>query len=369
MENSKKNKVGIVTFHTADNYGAVLQCYALQKFLNDNGYFTQIIDFNTQQHENEHRLFRRRSPSLLKNLILQLIFIAHYNKLNARIVRFKDFRNKYFFLTSHRYTSEEDFLNNMEKFDFYITGSDQVFRPENQFSKCYYLNFPKNGAKKIAYAPSFGISDFSRSDKKKIQNLVSDFDFVSCREKNGASFLSELLDREVPVVCDPVFLLSKDKWLDISIKPHEHKSFIFVYDLNGGKSLIDIARKVSKENNNMRIICTTTNIFPFYNGVKVVRELGPLEFLGYISSAEYVVTDSFHGTILSLILGTRVITYPIFKAVSSRIYSIMSLLGIEDQIVERKEDFDFSMICFKDYSTKIKRFIAESINYINRSLS
>lgn len=363
-----KKKVGVVTFHTADNYGAVLQAYALQEYITRHlKCDVEIIDFNTPIHEEEHRIFQA-APDIIRSFIYGLFALLHYASLKKRVKRFKEFRLKQLHLTSHRYTSEHDFLNNIQQFDFYISGSDQVFNPKVRYRDCYYLGFPKNGGMKIAYAPSFGLSAFSQEDTDYIKKMVSDFDYLSCREKNGAEFLSSLLGREIPVVCDPVFLLTKQEWEAHIPRCAEKEPYIFVYDLCGGYQDIALAKKVSRALGNIKIICATTHTRVNYSGVKVFRNMGPFELLSYIRGSECVVTDSFHGTALSLVLEKKVISYIANKKVSSRIESVAKSLDVENQIIYDIESFEWNAIQFNHYRKELNQFTEYSRQFLSNAL-
>ena len=363
-----KQKVGIVTFHTADNYGAVLQAYALQYFIEKHiDLSVNIIDFNTPSHQKEHNVFKK-GPDLARSLAYSFFTSLRYFPLRRRIKKFADFRKNYLNLTKHRYDSESDFLKNIEHFDYYISGSDQVFNPNVMFSDCYYLGFDKKKSKKIAYAPSFGVASFNSDQVFRIRNLIKDFDSLSCRESVGASFLSELTGRMVQTVCDPVFLLSKEEWESI-IKPcGSYEPYIFIYDLNGRYNLVELAHKISMENGNIPIVCASTNTRYYYRGVHVIRSLGPLDLLYYIQNAQYVVTDSFHGTSLSLILQTKVICYIASEHTSSRIESLAEILNIRSQIVYDCKSFFLKQISFNNYMPQLNDFVEKSREFLKKSL-
>lgn len=363
-----KKKVGIVTFHTADNYGAVLQAYALQEFICKHiEHDVQIVDFNTPDHEKEHHVFKK-APDFFRYLVYGIFTFPYYWSLNRRIKKIADFRNLFLNLTKHKYSSEQDFLSNMEHLDYYISGSDQVFNPKVKFSDCYFLGFDKGNGKKIAYAPSLGVASFTEEETLHIKNLVFDFDALSCREKVGADYLSIITGRSVPTVCDPVFLLTKDEWKSIIAPVYQSKAYIFIYDLNGGYDLIALARKVSSANGNMKIICATTRTRVFYKGINIIRSLGPCELLGYILGATCVVTDSFHGTSLSLVLEKQVVSYIATKNTSSRIESLAASLGIQKQIVYNVSDFNWDSIKFNDYKRQLGDFTKESQEYLYSAL-
>ena len=361
--------VGILTFHWADNYGAVLQSYALQEFirvhLNDP---VLIIDFKTKEFIEKNSLFKyikhyRHPIKKIKAVIRTLLF---YRELKERQKKFALFRVQNLNLTPFYYTDVYSFLNSCPYFDYFITGSDQVFNLKHKAWKVYYLDFKKDKSKKIAYAPSFGISSFDRSMCLKIKNPLLDFDCLSCREEDGASFLSALLGKNIPCVLDPTFLLGDNDWSRIMISPKGKEKYIFVYDLAGGYSLISIAQKIKKVTK-LHIICCTNSIMNNYFDCEIHYELGPKEFLGYIKNAEYVVTDSFHGTVLSLNLGVKVISYIAQPKVSGRIISIMKQLDLMSQVIYNSKDFNFQDIIFKVYKdelailiSKSKKFLADS---------
>lgn len=361
-------KIGIITFHTADNYGAVYQTYALQNYIENNyNVKVEIIDFCTKKHLSAYNIFRRKSNSYIKNIVLQLITLFRYKQLHDKKEKFRVFRDKYFHLSEKKYQSEDELLNKIELYDIYITGSDQVFNPNNEFLRGYYLDFPKKNSKKIAYAPSFGISNFSDDISKKILPYLVDFDYLSCRESDGAKYMSSLLNKNIPVVVDPVFLLNKISWEKIMKIPKIDRKYIFVYDLCGGENLILLSQKI-KKSTGLNIICATNNIRKRYNDCVSKYNIGPAELIGYINNAEYVVTDSFHGTSLSLILGTKVISYIALKHASGRLVSIMGQLGLTNQIVEDLNSFKIENIDFNEYQSKLDNFISESKRFLLNSL-
>lgn len=362
-------KVGIVTFHTGNNYGANLQAYALQSYITHMGFNVKIMDFNPLVYDTYDRIFRKVGGGRIRNVYHFVCQLIHYSELRRRANRFEDFRNAFYKRTDKRYLTAEDFLRNHESFDYYVSGSDQVFNPNVSFSDCYFLAFDKNNGKKVAYAPSLGVANLSTEQMSRIKKHISDFDCLSCREENGAAVLSQLAGSYVPTVCDPVFLLGKDEWLNIASKVEEKRPYIFVYDLNGGHRLIELAKRVSDSAGIKTIICATTNTHSLYSGVKCLRSLGPKELLGYINEARYVITDSFHGTSLSLLLGTKVLPLISVSKTSSRIEFVMNKLGVGNQIVRDVNNFIINDITFEHYSDTLAEYISESKEFLKQALS
>ena len=364
-------KIGILTFHTAINYGAILQAYALQKTLQEFSAHNvvKIINFKTDDHINRYSLFKRKHTNHVKNIILQIISLRCFFSLKQRENRFKTFIKNELHLTE-RYKTEDRLLNNIPDMDIYISGSDQVFNPDNIYFKAYYLAFNKGNALKIAYAPSFGISNFTKEIENKVKKYLIDFDALSCREQTGSDFLSGITNSKISTVLDPVFLLNKDQWNKLSIAPRTKSKYIFVYDLNGGKNLITIAKKIAIKTG-CKIICQTQNPYRFYNVSSQLYNSGPKEFLGLISNAEYVITDSFHGTAFSIVLRKPFYTYIAMPDKSSRIRSITDVLCLNNRIIEYGESdkFEFRNSFEADDNNVLNSLITESKEYLLNSIT
>lgn len=364
-------KIGILTFHTADNYGAVLQAYALKEFITSKySNRTEVIDFHTTSHNIEHyKLLKKRHPNVLKNLVLNSFVLLRYFSFKRKHRLFEKFRKDYLNLSRCRYESEESLRNHSNDYDILITGSDQVFNPFVPYSNTYYLGFDKQpGVKKVSYAGSFGIAVLPENEKKRIKELLSDFDYISCREENGLTILKELGINNAYFVCDPVFLLSAEQWSCIIPNRTELEDYIFVYDLNGGAKLIEIAHKVKKETGIKKIVCATSRTMLHRKDTDCLYDVGPLQLLSFIKNAQYVVTDSFHGSSLSLILNTKVLIYVATPSTSSRLVSMTTKLGISEQLVEDSSHFELHTITFRDYKHELTDYVSQSVAYLDKAL-
>ncbi len=365
-------KIGILTYHPYDNYGAVLQAYALQTYIiNHLNNDVEIIDFCTEEQVRDNNILQLKRRNTLRSLVSTLYRkLPVFFQLRKRRCRFDQFRKEYLHLTT-RFKDSTTLFNNLPAKDIYISGSDQVFNPYAEYTDVYYLSFKKNGKRKVAYAPSFGVSNLEESINIDLQRMIKDFDYLSCREQVGADYLSKLLGKKVPCVLDPVFLLTKDEWERVLQKPKLSESYsrgyIFVYRLNGGNDLMKLARQLS-EKTNLRIVCVAPDKL-YGKGCVIDCSAGPLELLGLISGASYVVTDSFHGTALSLVFGVKIVPYIAFPQASSRITTLMGHLGLSGNIVNKVEGFEFDSLLFSDYSEKLKFLIASSRNFLQESLA
>lgn len=360
----------MITFH-GNNYGAVFQAYALQRFIRDNiSANVEIINLLTKFHVDfNNKVFEKPSGNPIKWFVVFMLTLLRYPAIKRKQRRFETFRQHNLKYGDEVFRDKENLLRNIPQEDYYLTGSDQVFNPNSDLYKVYYMGFDKGEGKKVAYAPSFGISKFDSRIAGKVKGLLDDYDSLSCREEQGATFMSSLLGRDVPVVLDPTFLLTKSEWDEVAIHDAKKKGCIFVYDLNGGHPLLSIAYKL-KEKTGKIIVCCTSKVRNFYRDADFVDfSIGPGEMLGYIEDADYVVTDSFHGTALSLVMGTKVISYIALPSMASRLTTIMGALGLEDQLMTEKDlNKDFLSIEFKPYDEKLRVLREKSIGYLTKAL-
>lgn len=353
-------KIGIFTFFQT-NYGAVLQAYALQKYLQEQpDTEVEIIDFTTPEHLEGHKV--PKNP--VAAIAYYFFTLIYYRQLKRRVTRTWEFKEKYFNFT-RRFSSMKDVLENHPIEDIYITGSDQVFNPNGKYAPLYYLGFEKGKGKKVAYAPSFGISKFDDTITRKIEGYVNDFDLLSCREPAGAEYLGSIVGHEVPVVVDPVLLHGAEEWNKVAVSPRMKGDYIFIYDLNGAENLIRIAKKIQKSEK-LPIVCLTRNRLKRYPVDKQIYDAGPAEFVGWIKDASFVVTDSFHGTVFSLIYSKQFLTYIALEKTSSRIRSILDKVGQENRMITKDNlsDFDFSLYG-KNNNTDLRKLSLTSKHFIH----
>lgn len=366
MNKINTKSIGIVTF-LYTNYGALLQAYALQKYLRNANMNVVNIYFKTKMHENDERVFNLYGT--FKSKISQIIFtLIRYRGLRNRKVRTDLFKDKHFNL-SPVYNKVEDFIENPPLMDIYISGSDQVFNPYGNYLDVFYLNFKKRNSRKIAYAASFGINNFTEEVTKRILPLVQDFDTISCREKNGSDYLQDILCKKIEWVVDPTLLLSAKEWEEITILPTIKEKYILVYALAEDKKLIEIAKRIKKETGFI-IICIRGNTRDFILADKCVYGCGPAEFIGFIRNSEYVVTDSYHGIIFSLIFNKFFYTFISRPSLSTRIYSLLSLLDCSQCVVteENLKNFEFDCNLSPFNTQRLQELIESSKKFIRKKI-
>lgn len=359
-------KIGILTFHNAINYGAVLQAVAMQSFIeSETSASVEIIDLTTEDHLKGLNPVVLSSANPIKNLLLKLWNLKFVKSLKRRNSRFQDFKRTELHLSKRRFQNTLEISETSNHYDVMITGSDQVFHPKIKNSDAYYLHFDVKGARRVAYAPSFGLSDLSADEAKRIAAYLKEFDSLSCREEQGAHLISNLIGRRVPTVCDPVFLRGQEFWNRLASRREIDYvgDYIFMFDLNGGENLASISRRLSAETK-IPVVCATFNILNSYRDFRKLYDLGPLEWLCWMKNAKYVVTDSFHGSAIGIIMNKPVLTYVAAPALSSRLTTLFGKLGICEQLIYNPLSFELSDIKFNDYKKNLEEFVSSSKKYL-----
>ncbi len=359
-------KLGILTFHDALNYGAILQAFALQSYLaQSTKKEVEIIDYRPNGAPGlQPTTYKASNP--IKQLIGNCISYYYKRSLSLRDKRFRQFVQRHHNLSKKIYTSLEDFNEYCTDYSILIAGSDQVFNPKKD-SQVYYLGFDCHNSKRIAYAPSVGLSELTIQQKEMIAPWICNFNALSCREIEGSKLLSQICGYDVPIVCDPVCLIHREQWSSIAVRP-DYRNYIFVFDLNGGKPLYDLALKLKEQTKLPIVYSSLKAIHPYTRDCKYRHDLGPSEWLGHIANASYVVTDSFHGTMLSLILGTPVLNKIAVASTSSRITTIMNRLDLGDQLIFDADNFQINQIRFVDYKKSLVDFIDESKAFLDTAI-
>ena len=314
-----KKSISIITIHSIYNYGSALQSYATQKFINDLGYDAKLIDYRPK--------YDRSLKRLIKDLAIIVLF---FNKYFKRKKNYDDFHYKKMKLSSKMYKTYDELIKNPPISDIYISGSDQVW---NTYFPCgkdpaYTLEFVKN-ENKISYAASMGRSDMSIDDLKRLANRIADYKWISMREQSGVDQLKKVGVGSINV-SDPVFLLSANYYRTISVKS-KFRNYILVYSVHQSKELSDIVEEYKRR---LGLDVVLVGDFPVkcYHDISL-KEAGPLEFLGLINGADFIITNSFHCVSFSLILEKQFIAV-MPKVNTSRISNILGVAGLNSRAYE-----------------------------------
>lgn len=361
-------KVGVITFHSANNYGATLQAWALQKVLKDMGMNTGIINYHPTVIDGLYDPMKLKT-GLPRRVKKATLYIRNRKSL-IRYKKFRSFLKKNFNLIGDYATYNELESANLD-LDAYITGSDQVWNPTHigGFNPAYYLDFAKEGKKKISYAPSIGTEYIDSRYKDKMKKSLNTFTSISIRERSSKEAVENLVEKPVEVVLDPTLLLNREDYDEIKVKSKIKQPYILVYSIEKNPQLISFANKIS--------VALGLPILQRRPGRELINQLEPFytadagEFLGYVESAEYVITNSFHGTVFSILYGKPFVSM-LHSDTGSRTADLLEDLGLSSHILYNLSDFDdFNMFRYEDkeeLDRKMEKLKVTSLGFLKRAL-
>lgn len=321
-------KIGILTFHFARNYGAVLQCYALQRFLEDSGHQVQVIDYRPESLTKGYKVFDIKrfwgiTPGKFYRKTSTELKVYQYRK--ARYQKFEDFVGSRLNLTSPVKGVDEF---RADDFDLLIVGSDQVWntRLTEGYDNMYWGKYRAQPERLVSYAAS-GEDGFAASDQAR--QLLDAFTFISVREKSLADKMKALLQKEVYPVSDPTLLLRPEKWGELAENPGIDEPYLLYYQVRKSPYALEQARQVAQERG-LKFICLSAKSED--ENSPEVASLSPEEFVGLFNNATYVVTTSFHGTAFSIIFGKDFLSADTTDGKGTRQKDLLSELGLEDRL-------------------------------------
>lgn len=334
-----KKRVGVITFHSAHNQGALLQTYALQKVLSNNNYDAEVINYRNKKIDKNFKVFTYNFSNIktfIRSIGKNILFININFKKNRVFENFIQSK----FKLSKIYKNEKELKNNPPDYDVYITGSDQVWSYYllGDLEDSYTLNFGENNKRRISYAASAGDSDKVLANKDVFKKKLNVLDKISVRENETKRVLENFINKNIEVVLDPTLLLTKNQWNKVcdSLNQEEKEKYILVYSIGMHKENARVANFLSNETGLKIIHFERVNRFD--NVLKNAFLYTPFEFINLIKNAEYIVTTSFHATIFSIIFNKKFWSISPPKA-GLRISNLLEKLELSDRMVETLEDF------------------------------
>ena len=337
-------KVSTVTFHKAQNYGSVLQTYALQSFVRQLGAthgeeidYT-VIDVQPRTQKGLYSIYKKGLS--LTNIVKNSVAWWYRKQLHTKQEKFAEFLDTHVSLTQN-YPTIEDLYANAPSSDYFISGSDQIWNVRScDFEDYFYLDFVKD-AKKISYATSFGPLkiDWDKYDRDKYASLLGAYDHISTREVGSADNVLLLTGKQPHIHVDPTLLLSMDEWREIqSTANYNNGEYILLYCLEPSKAQLKIVKKISKKLGLPVVITKYNNKNDIFNSFVKRYDTGPLDFLSLVDNAKMVITSSFHGTAFSLIYRKKF--YVLNGKTDNRISDILDKTGLLDRSIECVEDIE-----------------------------
>ena len=321
-------KIGILTFSTADNYGAMLQSYALKYTLKRLGNIAGIINFYYPKKLRMNQFFYHYKPSVswFVKRIFKLFFrpvIWYYGKHC-----FRPFRQRYLEDTPRVY--HKDLPKLCDDYDLFITGSDQVFNCRiTEYDADFFLAFSKNPEKNASYSASFGLGldQFSKEEQNFIQKNLPNLGHISVREKQGQDIVSALSpNQQAHVHIDPTFLFTKKDWQDIAVAPRISKKYALLYLMRKDNAFKQFAKKTARSKGWELITISSqadiNSVFPRFHAIPTVQE-----WVGLFLNAQYVFTTSFHGLAFSINFNKPFLTG--FSDNSARLNNLLEVTGLQ----------------------------------------
>lgn len=370
---NKKPKVGILTCFI-DNYGACLQAYALQKTIFALGFDNEILRY-TEPVGYKNALLKNSIFGTFITYILKPSFREQYRNGFVKRPAFNKFRRTSLRISKKEYKNINYLIPQPSEYNIFLCGSDQIWNP-SFYGKCnpaYYLAFVNESTKKVAYAPSIGISDIPIQYQRQFIEYVNRFNFLSVREEQGVEIIKKYTGRVAKHVLDPTLLLSVEDWKQL-IKKKRRKPYLFCYLFGHSKYYERVIHKIAKkESLEVRIIPFSKELL--IKDCFIEKNVGPSQFLSLINDAEIVLTDSFHCSVFSIILNKSF--YVLLRNsdkedlnMNSRIYSLLNQFDLNERLLT-STDFDNISDNSIDYE-KINKILSDlrddSLEYLKEAL-
>lgn len=325
-------KVGTITTHGALNYGAVLQAYALSKYICDLGVHCEVMDYCPPYVAKSYSLVK--SPKKPSDVVLMLFQMLYLRQRKARRDAFEAFREKWLPLSKKKAMNRQELTDLANQYDLLVCGSDQIWNPDlHDFDESYFLSYPEIEVPRVSYAASFGQDTISQSLQEELKRRLSGFSAFACREYTAKKVVEQLTGRKAQMVLDPVFLLSPEEWRHMARPCGMNENYVLAYFLsNPGNS--PFAAKKYAEQHHLKTLSVGFSPRDFRYGIRCNYSLGPQEFLGAIMNAETILTNSFHCTAFAILFKKDfyVRVSQGTKGRNDRLYSLLKNLGLENRI-------------------------------------
>lgn len=381
-------RVGICACYDTLNYGSMLQSFATQHVINNLGFDSEFIVYKKKK---DFDFIIKCLPKLIdktfisdKLQILQkktaLQFHPEVRKNNSiRNNAFRRFQKDFYGKFSEEFHGYKELVKGADRYDIVVVGSDQLWLPAGLSTNFYNLMFVPEHIKKVSYATSFGVSEIPKRQFLKTKEYLSRIEHISVREKTGAKIVESVSGKKAEVVADPTLLLTKSEW-DKLIPDRKivDKPYIFCYFLGDNPSHRMVAEEFS-EKIGLPIVCTPfldkyVKIDENFGGIQLF-DVGPDNFVNLIRHAEFILTDSFHGSVFSIINHKQFVTFNRFSdnnqnSRNSRIDNLCELLGINGRrYVENIVSTAKAEINYREVDARVASLRLQSINFLNKAMN
>lgn len=381
-------KVGLAIVTYTINYGTYLQAFATQEYIKKIGYETEIINIESvikdvSKRRKKYFFSRLLSVSEIKSYLptIKLLINKRINKrfrnyYSRRKEKFDEFHDV-FFEIGPKCDSWAGLESRCLDFSSVVVGSDQLWRPANIAGDFYTLNFVPENINKISYATSFGLNEIRKKQRNAVKSFLNRIQFLSTREESGAAIIKDCTGRVASVVCDPTMLLTAKEWNSyIGATPLVKGEYVLIYMLNDNKKQRRYIENFAKRKS-LKIVGVLHGAGFVKGDDKFVDEapadVGPFEFLNLIKNASYVFTDSFHGSVFSILFEKQLFVFKRFSdknkmSTNSRVINLLSRLDLLNRLIENETKCLLEDIDYKKVNEKLSEFRKYSENFLTRAL-
>lgn len=354
-------KIGILTFHCAHNYGAMLQCYALQEYLRSLGHEVYVVDYRPTYLTNGYlrhslRHWLARSPWRTVKKLLTEPFL--YRKREVRWDGFHAFMTEY--LNLYPYDPASTYAD----FDWMLFGSDQIWNRNLTGGELDEVFLGKGiECKKATYAASMGVINLDQPTVDLLTRYLPRFEALSVREISLRDALQPLVNKKIEAVCDPVLLLSRSHWERLCRPVSHARPYVLCYNLLQSETCREQAEIVAKARG-LDIVEISGKVLPFISEKQCKQQLNPIEFISYFKEASFVVTSSFHGTAFSLIFQKEFYVIGMGH-LADRSASLLHLIGLSERLLQNVLYIADEEYNYTSHNGQIKDWISKSIMFLN----
>ena len=375
-------KVGIVTFFQDHNVGTCLQAYALQETLTTLGHNVDIINYVHDEIQSTSKKYEKIKHIFGIAMTYGNRKILYYKKFKEsdRLTykSFKKFQKNRYNLSGNQIDEYKKLVDMSMEYDAFVCGSDMIWAPKlNIDYRVYFLRFCAR-QKRVAYAPSFGTDEIDNIYKEKIKNYITDIPYLSCREINGVKLIKNKFGKDAQFVLDPTQLIPKEKWITkFNLSSRKDDKYVLCYlfpsDYNSWYNKI-IKQAEGLYEANVRYIPIGRN--QHYEDIMFgVQGYGPEEFLNLIMGAEFVITNSYHGFMFSLIFEKpfcilRRNKNLFWSQYEDRFDSILELINYKRAILDLNDNLPEELMNPNYYAInlELEKLRKSSLEFLNRSL-
>lgn len=378
-------KIGLCICYNVNNFGSALQCFATVYTVKRLGFESEIIRYKKDKAFFFKSLLRIFNPYMIEGKYKR--FLSKLNRLlrkdfridqNMRRSKFEEFRSERFepIFSKIRY-GYAALCESSKEYSCVLSGSDQLWLPSGLSTNFYNLKFVDDAIRRISYASSFGSSSIPWYQKTKTMDYLNRIHCISTRENSGKEIVKDLTGRDVPMVVDPTLLLTRKEWEEQIPKNNIiGKPYLFAYLLGKNKEHRRLVEDVAKKLN-LQIVsiphCDHYNVADVGFG-DVHPIAGPKEFVNLVRYADYVCTDSFHGSIFSVLHNKKFVVFERYSKNSSvstntRIDSLLKNLNLEERrfkqnlLDELTAPIDYTMV-----EHRVQEMRSASMDYLRNSL-